>query len=156
VRPAEIQKASAPAVETSHVVIGFPHTKQASQPRNGVLDLNAMIHWGAGRASAEVSRFGLDPSTHLLVDFEKNDVLGPGGATTSADPFGMSGGGVWSAPTPFQDTTWELAAIAIEWRKEREKALLGTRAQHVLTIFAGHSRAFAALLRPFIESASAA
>lgn len=155
VRPAEVQKAAAPVSDAPHVAIGFPHTKQRSQPRNGVLDLNAMIHWGKGRASADVARFGLDSASHLLMDFEKNDVLGPGGATVSADPYGMSGGGVWSAPAPLT-AAWELAAIAIEWRREREKALLGTRVQHVLSAFAVHSSAFAALLEPFVESAPAA
>src|SRR5207247_9768992 len=96
----ELQEASTPPSSSLHVVIGFPHTKQASYPINGVLDLNAMIHWGNGRDAAEISRFGRNPSTHLLVDFNKHYVIGPRGVTTSPDLHGMHGGGVCSAPGP--------------------------------------------------------
>jgi len=153
VSPTGIQRASTPLRSSLHVVIGFPHTKQASYPIDGVLDLNAMIHWGNGRDPAEVSSFGLDPSTHMLLDFEKNKITGPRGVTTSADPYGVSGGGVWSAPEPLrrEGHPWELAGIAIEWRKGPEKAILATRVQHVLTLFAGYSASVAPILKPFTE-----
>jgi len=153
VKPDELEEASTPPSSSLHVVIGFPHTKQASYPINGVLDLNAMIHWGNGRDAAEISRFGRNPSTHLLVDFDKNDVIGPRGVTTSADPYGMSGGGVWSAPRPLEKGAqpWEFAGIAIEWRKGREKGILATRVQHVLSLIAGKSATMAPALSPFIR-----
>ena len=123
VKPDELQEASTPPSSSLHVVIGFPHTKQASYPINGVLDLNAMIHWGNGRDAAEISRFGHNPSTHLLVDFDKNDVIGPRGVTTSADPYGMSGGGVWSAPRPLEkgSSRWNLPASPSSGAKAKKR-----------------------------------
>ena len=152
ITPAEIEHSATDVGSRLHVAIGFPHTQQASRPVNGVLDLNAMIHWGNSLSRDAVSRFGHNPNTHLLVEFDKNEIIGPGGATTSVDPYGMSGGGIWSAPRPLDQGghPWRLAAIAIEWLKGPEKALLGTRIQHALETM---SRGFtiAAVLSPFVD-----
>jgi hypothetical protein len=150
VRPADIQTADAPIAPGLHVVIGFPHTKQASKPVGGVLDVNAMIHWGEALPDPTLVRVGLNPATQLLVEFNKNEILVPGGATTSADPYGVSGGGIWSAPRPFDQARWRLAAIATEWRRDREKAMLGTRLQKALRTIAQESRTFATLLAPYL------
>jgi len=150
ISPSEVQPGSAPLSPGLHVVIGFPHTKQASHPVDGVLELDAMIHWG--RTVNAITTFGYDPSTQLLVEFDKNDIIGPRGVTVSADPYGASGGGVWSTARSSEETArpWELAGIAIEWRKDREKALLATRIQHALQVISAKSTTVADALSPFI------
>jgi hypothetical protein len=153
ISPGEVQSDSASRTSTLHVVIGFPHTKQASRPINGVLELNAMIHWGRDFNPEQVTAFGYDPSTQLLVEFDKNDITGPRGVTTSADPYGVSGGGVWSSPRPFEEGQgpWKLAGVAIEWREGREKAVLATRVQHALEVISMKSATVAPALSPFIR-----
>ena len=140
-----------------HVAIGFPHTKQAEYPIDGVLECNAMIHWGSGREPSEVEKLGHSPVTHIMIDFDKNDILGPGDATTSADPYGMSGGGVWYAPDPLRvgRPPWQLSAIAIEWRKGgREKAFLATRVAQSLLLLAQESETARGALRSFLDRAA--
>ncbi len=151
--PGGIQEPPAALTSAPHVVIGFPHAKQAEGPVDDVLDVNAMIHWGAGRDAAEVAKWGHDPGTHLLVDFDKNKVFGPRGATTSVDPYGLSGGAVWSAPDPHDAAKpWMLVGIAIEWRKGRERAILATRVPFALRVLA-RARSVATAIEPFIAAA---
>ncbi len=150
ISPGEVESGSAPLSTDLHVVIGFPHTKQASHPVNGVLELDAMIHWG--RTVNPITTLGYDSSTQLLVEFDKNDIIGPRGVTVSADPYGASGGGVWSTARPVKEAAgpWKLAGIAIEWRQGREKGLLATRVQHALRVISRESITVAPALTPFI------
>lgn len=76
----------------------------------------------------------LDPSSSLLLRFNKRKLWISSGRVTGPDLFGVSGGGVWSLCDQSAVTQHKplLVAIAIEWWKEQQKCVLATKVHVVL------------------------
>lgn len=135
----------------SYVLVGYPHTKQSTFVRDGVLDATAMIFASHSVSATRIRELGFRPSSDLLVEFDKRDVVGPRGRFNAPDPTGASGGGVWYAPHPWRDASeqWRLAAIAIEWHRTRGKFIRATRLGWALRRLAQGRSAMDSLLRAF-------
>jgi hypothetical protein len=136
----------------THVIIGFPHTKQPKKATGRELPAVAITHAGHALTAERIRELGYDPAFHLLIEFDKTKSYGSRGRATSPDPYGMSGGGIWAIPEIFAEPTPEtlFTAIAIEWLKE-DKAILATRVQPCLALIAREVPGVAPMLMPLLQ-----
>jgi hypothetical protein len=75
----------------------------------------------------DYARMGLDPTVNILLGFEKTRVIGENGRRNAPHLYGASGGGIWRLRRfPHPESKARLAAIGIEWVRDRPKAILGT------------------------------
>jgi hypothetical protein len=81
---------------------------------------------------AALSRYGevdANPSTHLVLEFDRKEAFGDDGPLTSPKLNGMSGCGVWSGPAGHSGTTKPgcLVAILTEHHQNSRKLIVATR-----------------------------
>lgn len=152
VTPDHIAKVAVLVEPDTHIVIGFPHTKQPKRAAGRELPTVPLTHAGHALATERIRGLGYDPAFHLLIEFDKKKSYGSRGRVTSPDPYGMSGGGVWAIPQIFVEPAPEtlFTAIAIEWRR-KEKAILASRVQPCLALIAREVPAVARMLMPLLQ-----
>lgn len=83
-----------PVTGTRYIVSGFPVSKQS---RLATSELKAKSVW-LPLVPQDVREYqpGLDERHHIVLEFDRTNMVGPTGTVTAPDPHGMSGGPVWS------------------------------------------------------------
>jgi len=78
----------------------------------------------------------LDPTSSLLLRFNKKKLWCPSGPVTGPDIFGVSGGGVWAlcCRPGVMEPDARLVAIAIEWWHRQQKYVLATKIHIILAV----------------------
>lgn len=114
----------------SYALTGFPYSYNKKMVEH--LRLNAIAYKAIGLECTEVAYqcVGRNPTTNLMVGFDRNAMWGEQGIKTAPDLYGVSGSGLWRFGRRVRDATSAplLSAIAIEWQKKgRNRHVLGTR-----------------------------
>jgi hypothetical protein len=118
------------ATTTGHYVFaGYPSSKHKRSIKNEEAEAALYSFISDPAPLEDYQRAGLDPSTSLLLRFDKQKLWCPSGRVIGPDLFGVSGGGVWflddaPAATPRKPL---LVAIAVEWWQKQPKRVLATK-----------------------------
>lgn len=135
----ELDHSASPISRNSHLVIGYPCTKQRGLLKGH--ELSAYAYRVSGLESPEDTYkiVRADPQTSLLIGFEKRRTWGPGGRVTAPDLQGMSGGGIWrfGRYLTYATEPARLSAVIVEWhRTGRHKYVMGTRIRPIIAAIA--------------------
>lgn len=106
---------------------GFPYRKQKLDHRKKITSHEYMSVISEAVDEATFSKLALSIHTHVVILFNRKNMLVDGHRTIAALPHGMSGGAVWKR-YPNSEVR-KLAAIANEYRHD---CLIGTRISGVL------------------------
>jgi hypothetical protein len=131
----ELDHSGAPMTRNSHLIIGYPCTKQRGMLRGDQLGAYAYRVSGLEATEATYRRVGADPQATLIVGFDRRRTWGPQGRLTAPDLYGMSGGGIWRFCRYLSTATQppQLSAVAIEWhRSGQHKYVTGTRIRPII------------------------
>lgn len=119
---------------TGHYVFaGYPSSKHKRSIKNEEAEATLYSFIADSAPQKDYQDAGLDPSTSLLLRFDKRKLWCPTGRVMGPDLFGVSGGGVWFLDDVFAVTPHKpfLVAIAVEWWKKQPKRVLATKV-HVM------------------------
>lgn len=136
--PEDVFRVPVTVKRATHLLVGYPHTKQPKALEGNVYAAHPMIHACHSLRPEEHLALGYDPLLSVLVEFEKKRVWQLAGRATAPDPHGVSGGGLWIVPDLFEQipTPPKLAAIAIEWHRGTRGRILTTRVQPAIALIA--------------------
>jgi hypothetical protein len=117
-----------PVTGTYYLVSGFPVSKQPTRLPTDTLDGQPVYLAAKALPEEAIVARGLDPRHHILLEYDKEAVWGPGGSKVGPDLTGMSGGGIWAIEGLLTPTLGPecLVAIGTEWDRSA-KTVLGTR-----------------------------
>jgi hypothetical protein len=115
-----------------YVFTGFPHSgtdrdriRQVIEPRRVSADC-------VSQTDREIARLGLHPLTHIVGLFHRRRMqIRPGRMVMAPEPYGMSGGPVWTKRSNSDQLRW--VGIGIEYRR-KHRALIGTRLGAVIAL----------------------
>lgn len=131
----------APKLMRDYIFVGFPSSR--NKPNMSMKSLNPIqqIYASLDASKTIYSRLRVDPRSHILTRFSKDDLVDPNSLTKTRafpNPIGMSGGGVWcwevSAGTGVIETATlvpKLASIIID-RKMNKKYWVASRITFIL------------------------
>jgi hypothetical protein len=119
--------------DSCYMVLGYPATKQRRTNDNLLLPVHMAAVVEPSKSTAYV-REQLDPSYHLVLAYNKREMVRDWVPATAPDPFGLSGGGVWRLNGLFGEAplSAHLVAIPIEYTGKQWKEILCTRIGHVV------------------------
>jgi hypothetical protein len=135
-----------------YLSLGFIASKQPPLKDNELVPhLTPSLHGGAPAISYR--RLGLDPRTHLLLEFSRKRMEGPNGRITAPRPRGISGGGVWYLPDFMTQHPGIplLVAITIEYKAASHNVLICTRLGYIVKWILDKYPETYESMRPFMD-----
>lgn len=116
-----------------YVVFGYPASKMKRNPVRLTVRTPPMTYLGPGASPDKYAAVGVEPHSHLVVDFVRDALVTRTGVGRGPVPRGVSGGGAWRCEnlTTGDLTESRLVAIMTEWHQERD-LLVGTRVGPIL------------------------
>lgn len=135
----ELDHSGAPMLRNSHLIIGYPCTKQRGLLSGSQLAAYAYRVSGLEAPEDTYGTVGADPQASIVIGFDKRRTWGPEGRVTAPDLHGMSGGGIWRFCRYLRHATQppQLSAVTVEWhRTSRYKYVVGTRLRPIIAAMA--------------------
>lgn len=132
-RPSTLRSEALPRTGKHYMVIGFPRSKNRSNPSNNTVAARLCAYRSASISAERYTECNIDPATHLALPFNpKEGVDSRNERTVFPDPHGMSGAPVWLIhDEATDDAAFHVVGIAIEYRKP-EHLLVATDAGFLL------------------------
>ena len=117
-----------------YFILGYPASRMKRNPKTQKIKTGALRFLSLGAEPTVYKTLGLPEHSHLVVEFDRRNSLGPKGPAMAADPHGTSGGGAWRCDDLLRGhpSKGTLIAVMIEWHHHPANVLVGTRIGVVL------------------------
>jgi hypothetical protein len=135
--PQHLDVAGCSSSEDHYAFIGYPLSRFRRRPENRAKFAGAMFTL-SDAAEDKYQQLELDSSTHVIANYHPQPFMDKDGKRkTPPDPYGISGGGIWTLKTKQSESVGfhdpKLAGIGIEW-KAQHRVMVGVRTRVVVSI----------------------
>lgn len=114
-----------PSTGQHYVFTGFPHTGTDRDRARRLIEPRRLSANCITLTDQEILRMGLNSRTHIVGLYDRRRMqIQPGRMVMAPEPYGMSGGPVWTVVPNSDRLKW--VGIGIEYRRE-QRAMVGTR-----------------------------
>lgn len=119
---------------TKYVVVGYPAGRQGTLRNTSEVSPTPLFYMAQAAMPEKYSTLGVDVNRHLLLPFDRKNVLSHAGRTTAPNLNGMSGCGVWRIDSlhGLPGGRDQLVALFIEWHRGDHRLLIATRIDQCL------------------------
>jgi hypothetical protein len=118
-----------PVGSSHYLAIGYPATKVKVKRSESKVVPEPLASSGRSLDDPSYAKLGVAEYSHVLIEFDRKQMIGHDGPRTAPDPHGMSGGALFrfNSLLGSAEATDHLVGILIEYHRNMVKGMLATR-----------------------------